>query len=291
MKDKVILITGGTGGIGKETALGLAKLGAHIVITGRDRQRAANTVAEIKQATGNNKIEAMTADLSSLAEVRRLAQEFQASHARLDVLINNAGGLYGKRWETADGLEAMQMMNNVAPFALTQVLLPLLKASAPSRVINVTGGSPAKPDVNDLQAKQFYRGFDSYTRTKSVMMLVTRELARQLQGSGVGVFVAYPGLAASDMTNPMTPDMFPGFIRIVWPVFRLVMGNSSAAKAAASSIYASSTSDLDNKTDLYIQTGGKLASWPKFTEDTAMAKQLYTQTEKWATQSVSVPQI
>jgi NAD(P)-dependent dehydrogenase (short-subunit alcohol dehydrogenase family) len=263
------------------SAKGLAKLGAHVVITGRDRQRATTAVAEIKQATGNPNIEAMTADLSSLAEVRRLAEEFKAAHSRLDVLINNAGGLYAKRWETVDGIEAMQVMNNIAPFALTQALLPLLKASAPARVINVTGGMPAKPNVNDLEARQFYRGLQSYSQTKSVMMLVTRELARQLQGSGVGVFVAYPGVAITDMTQDMTPEMVPGFLRLVWPIFRLVMRTSSVASAAVSSVYAASTTDLNDKTNLYIQTGGKLSAWPKFTEDAALAQQLYAQTAQW----------
>jgi len=142
LSGKTMLITGGTGGIGKETARGLAKLDAHVILVGRDRARGEATVAEVKATSGNEHVDLLLADLSSQAAIRELAREVMARYPRLDVLINNIGGLYPQRWLTVDGIEATFAVNHLNPFLLTHLLLPVLEGGAPARVINVTGGMP-----------------------------------------------------------------------------------------------------------------------------------------------------
>src|SRR5829696_7658371 len=135
MDGKVVLVTGGTGGIGKATAEGLANLGARVVAIGRDRGKGETATAEIKATSGNEALELMVADLSSQAEIHRLAREFEAHHDRLDVLVNNAGGLHSRRWETADGVEGTIAVIHLAPILLTSLLHPMLHRSAPSRIV------------------------------------------------------------------------------------------------------------------------------------------------------------
>src|SRR5215211_692957 len=138
MGGKVFLITGGTSGIGKAAATALAAMGAEVVVTGRSEERGEAAVEEIRRASGNEGVSLMFADLTVQAEVRKLAEEFGRSHDRLDVLVNNAGAVFSKRGETADGIERTFALNHLAPFLLTNLLLGLIKESAPSRIITVS---------------------------------------------------------------------------------------------------------------------------------------------------------
>jgi retinol dehydrogenase-14 len=160
MADKIVLITGGTGGIGKATAIGLATMGARVGITGRDPARAEQAVADIRAASGNPAVDALAADLTSQAEVRRLANAVRAAYPRLDVLVNNVGGFWAHRHVTADGLEHTFALNHLAPFLLTNLLLDRLKASAPARVVTVSSGAHAtgRIDFDDLQGSTTYSG-------------------------------------------------------------------------------------------------------------------------------------
>jgi NAD(P)-dependent dehydrogenase (short-subunit alcohol dehydrogenase family) len=267
MENKIVLITGGTGGIGKQTAIGLAKLGAHLVITGRDKQRGEGAVKEIQQASGNKNIGLLLADLSVQAEVRRLANEVKTKYNRLDVLINNAGLLESKRRTTKDGIEAHFAVNVVAPYLLTLELLPLLKTSSPSRVINLTGGMPGSHlKVDDLLAEKSFMGLLTYTRTKAAMSAMSLEMAKRLEGSGVSIFVVYPGGASTSMSGSMTPAMIPLIMRPLWPIFKNMQkpdGGRSAEKASRSSVYAASTPAVAGETGIYINTNSKRVSWPK----------------------------
>ena len=263
MEDKVVLITGGTGGIGKETAKGLAKLGARVIITGRNEKRGEAAVAEIQQESGNENVGLMTADLSSQTEIRRLADEFEKNNSRLDVLINNVGGLYRKRWLTVDGIEATFAINALAPFLLTRELLPLLRATAPARVMFVTGGMPGRIDLENLQAEKGHLGLRTYSHAKAAMMALAFEQAWRLEGTGVSANVAYPGAAYTDMTKAMTPDMFPGVMRVLWPVFRFFMGNAKPEKAARSSIYLASSPEVADINGVYFNTNSKKSRWPR----------------------------
>jgi len=152
MDGKVVLVTGGTGGIGKDIAVGLASMGASVVVVGRKRSKGEAAVAEIKATSGNEALELMVADLSSQAEIHRLAREFEAHHDRLDVLVNNAGGLHSRRWETADGVEGTIAVIHLAPILLTSLLHPMLHRSAPSRIVNVS--SWAHRRANGLEAPE-----------------------------------------------------------------------------------------------------------------------------------------
>lgn len=264
MRDKVVLITGGTGGIGKETAIELVRLGAHVVVTGRNKSRSEAGVADIKRQSGQTKVDLLLADLSKQSEIHRLAEDFTAKYARLDVLINNLGGLYAERWKTADGIEATFAVNHLTPLLLTRLLLPMLKASGPARIINVTGGMPStKLDLNNLQGEKRFLALQNYSQAKVVMMAGAYDLAQQLQGSGVTLNVAYPGGANTAMTQAMTPAMVPWFMKMAWPLFGRFMANASPAKAARSSIYLASSPEVEGANGNYYDTNSKPAKWPK----------------------------
>lgn len=153
MQGKTVLISGATNGIGKVTAVELAKLGAQVVIIGRNPVKTADTLREIQAASSNTDVHALTADLSSMAEVRRVANEFKAQFKRLDVLLNNAGGVFASREETVDGYEMTFALNHLSYFLLTHLLLDMLKASAPSRIVNVASDahSMGSLDLDNLQ--------------------------------------------------------------------------------------------------------------------------------------------
>lgn len=199
LRDKVCLVTGATGGIGEVAARALAVEGARVVIVGRSQAKAEATVEAIKRKTGNQNVEYMLADLSSQAEVRRLAAEFKAKYDRLHVLINNAGALYTERQETADGIELTFALNHLAYFLLTTLLLDTLKASAPARIINVSSDAHrlGTMDWADLEGKRKYGGWRIYGRSKLANILFTRELARRLVGTGVTANALHPGVVST----------------------------------------------------------------------------------------------
>jgi NAD(P)-dependent dehydrogenase (short-subunit alcohol dehydrogenase family) len=264
IQGKIVLITGGTGGIGKETAIELARLGAQVVVTGRDKIRSEAGVADIRRQSGQANIDLLLADLSKQSEIHWLAENFMAKYARLDVLINNLGGLYADRWETEDGIEATLAVNHLTPFLLNRLLLPILKASAPARIINVTGGMPStKLDLTNLQGENRFLALQNYSQAKVVMMAGAYEQARQLEGSGVTLNVAYPGAASTAMTQAMTPAMVPWFMKLAWPLFGRIMAKASPAKAARSSVYLASSPEVAGVNGKYYDTNSNLAKWPK----------------------------
>src|SRR5215212_4096001 len=168
MGEKVFLITGATSGIGRATAMGLANMGASVVMVGRNRGRGEAAMAEIKEKSGNASVDLMLADVSSQEQIRRLADEFKDAYPRLDVLINNAGVFRSKRVTTADGLETTFVVNHLAYFLLTNLLLDVLKASTPSRIVNVSSGdhSNGTIDFDDLRGEKGYNGAKAYRQSK-----------------------------------------------------------------------------------------------------------------------------
>lgn len=200
MKDKMILITGGTGGIGRVAAEKLAGMGGHVVIVGRDPRKTQTVVNEIRAATGNSQVDYLIGDLSIQADVRRVACEYSERYDRLHVLINNAGGIFIRHEVTSEGLEMTLALNHLAYFTLTYELLDLIKASAPARIINVSSAAHygATLDFNRIGSERAAFGFPEYGRSKLMNVIFTYELARKLEGTGVTVNCLHPGFVATN---------------------------------------------------------------------------------------------
>ena len=205
MEDRIVLITGATGGIGKAAATNLAKKGFTVVIHGRDAAKTKAVAQEIKNATGNQRIDMLVADLFSLQEVKEMAERFKHKYHKLDILINNAGGVMGKeRRVTKDGLEQTIAVNLLAPFLLTELLLPWLKKSDDARIINVASNAHqlnAKPDFTDLTLEQGYNPLRAYGNSKLFLIWNTQRLAWMLEQQGIShikVNSVHPGSVATN---------------------------------------------------------------------------------------------
>jgi NAD(P)-dependent dehydrogenase (short-subunit alcohol dehydrogenase family) len=197
---RVCLLTGATQGIGRAAAVALAPMGMELVLVARDRGRLEALAAELRSGNPGAKVGVLSGDLSRMSEVRRLAAEFRATHDRLHVLLNNAGALFARREVTPEGVERTLALNHLAYFVLTEELLPLLKASAPARIVNVSSDAHRwrHVDFDDLMVTRArYRPFLAYGRTKLMNLLFTRELAERLAGTGVTVNAMHPGFVRS----------------------------------------------------------------------------------------------
>ncbi len=195
MKGKVCVVTGATAGIGEVTARELARMGADVIVVGRSAERCAATLARIRTETGATTVESLVADLSSQADVRRLAGRILDRCPRLDVLVNNAGGMTLDRRETVNGIELTLALNHLSYFLLTDLLLPAIKAASPARIVNVASDAHhrGKIDFDDLQFRRRYSGWKAYQQSKVGNILFTYELARRLEGSGVTANTLHPG--------------------------------------------------------------------------------------------------
>ena len=247
MASKTVLVTGGSGGIGKATAVGLATMGAHLAITGRDRARAEDAAREIR-AAGGGQVDVFVADLSSQVDVRRLAAEVLQTLPRIDVLINNVGGYWNTRHVTADGLERTFALNHLAPFLLTNLLLDRLKQSAPSRVIAVASHAQAmgRIDFDDLQGEQSYSGARAYNQSKLATVLFTYELARRLRATSVTANALHPGVVR---TSFGAED--PALVQRLFIPF-LLHFMKTPAQGATTSIYLASAPELEQVTGCYF---------------------------------------
>ncbi len=273
MTGKTVLVTGGTSGIGKATALGLAGMGAQVAITGRDRRRTEDCAGEIR-AAGGGQVDVFVADLSSQAEVRRLAAEVLQRCRRIDVLINNVGGFWNTRHVTADGLERTFALNHLAPFLLTNLLLDRLSQSAPSRVIMVSSNAQAlgRIDFDDLQGEHSYSGSRAYDQSKLANVLFTYELARRLSRS------SRPGQAAV-RANALHPGVVntsfgaedPASVqRVFVPFLRPLM--KTPAQGAATSIHLASAAELSHVTGQYFANSKPKKSSQRSYDQSAAAR-------------------
>jgi len=247
MTDRTVLVTGGSGGIGRATALGLARMGADLAICGRDRGRTEGAAGEIR-AGGGGQVEVFVADLSSQSQVRRLAEEVLQRLSRIDVLVNNVGGFWDTRHVTADGLERTFALNHLASFLLTNLLLDRLAQSAPARVVTVSSNAHAQGriDFDDLQGERSYSGARVYSQSKLANVLFTYELARRLQASAVTANALHPGLVRTSF-GAEDPG---GVQRRLVPLMRPFM--KAPAQGAATSIHLASAPDLEQVTGRYF---------------------------------------
>jgi NAD(P)-dependent dehydrogenase (short-subunit alcohol dehydrogenase family) len=258
MTGKTVLITGATNGIGFETALALARQGASIAFTARNRSKGEATLEQLRRINPNAKHEMYMGDLSLLADVRRIAQEFKSKHNTLDVLINNAGGVFDKRQTTSEGLEYTFALNHLSYFLLSNLLLDTLKATANSRVINVSSSAQAQGKIkwDDLQYERAYSGMGAYFQSKLMNVLFSNALARRLHPS-VTVNALHPGVVNSGFgDNATTPLM-----RVVyWLIKRLAAISSS--DGAKTSIYLASSADVAGISGKYFEKQKVVANNP-----------------------------
>ena len=270
MTGKTVLITGGTGGIGRAAAIGLASMGARVGITGRDRARAERAAAAIARESGNPAVDVFVADMSSQTEVWRLAGEVLSAYPQLDVLLNNVGGFWAHRHLTADGLEHTFALNHLAPFLLTGLLLERLMASAPACIVTVSSGAQAQGsiDFEDLMGERKYSGQRAYSQSKLANVMFTYELARRLEGTGVTATVLHPGVTRTAFgAEDSAPAMAP-IIAALRPFMR------SPERGADTAVYLASSPEAAGVTGQYF-ANRKAKKSHKSSNDTATTARLW----------------
>ena len=248
MSGKTALITGGTGGIGRAAAVSLSSMGARVGITGRDRDRAEHAADAIARESGNPAVEIFVADMSSQAEVRRLARDVLAAYPRLDVLLNNVGGFWAHRHLTADGLEHTFALNHLAPFLLTNLLLERLVASAPARIVTVSSGAQSMGtiDFDDLMGGRKYSGQKAYNQSKLANVMFTYELARRLAGTGVTATAVHPGVTNTSFSAEDPSRVFAPLVTVMRPFMK------KPERGADTPVYLASSPAAEGLTGLYF---------------------------------------
>ena len=250
MSGKICVVTGANSGIGKETALGLAQMGAHVVMVCRNADKGKAALEDVRRESGNSQVDLLIADMSSQASVRELAKQIHAKYPRLDVLINNAGGGAGAGQLSADGIELTLATNHLGAALLTFLVLDLLKAGAPSRIVNVSSeahGSAKKLEMNRVQAVEpgIMGGLAMYGRSKLMMNAFTFTLAQRMEGTGVTCNCLHPGVVATNIFNGSR-----GAFKVIVALMRPFMLDSK--KGAAVSLWAATSPDLVNVSGKYF---------------------------------------
>ena len=268
LNGKTALITGATNGIGLVTARELARMGANITIVSRNPEKCAAVTRAIQEETGHS-VEFIAADLSTLAGVMQAASTFKQRHTRLEILVNNAGALFIKRRLTADGYEMTFALNHLDYFLLTNLLLDLIKASAPARIINVSSEAHERGQIefDNLQGEKHFNGMRAYSQSKLANVLFTYELARRLEGSGVTVNVLHPGFVGT------------GFARNNGVLYNFGMGVlgkfiRQPAMGARTSIYLASSPEVEGVTGKYFYDCQEIPS-SAISHDLGLAEKLW----------------
>ena len=283
MENKICLITGGTSGIGRATAVALAKMGATVIIAGRDVGRCQNTATIIENESGNPNVDYLLADMSVQAQVRGLAAEFKSRYERLDVLVNNAAAIYFRRQVSTEGIEMNFALNHLAYFLLTDLLLDMLKASAPARIVNVASNShrDKRLDFDNLELKRGYWAGRAYGRSKLCNLYFTYELARRLDGTSVTVNAMHPGFVATNMAanNGWLVRLFLPFVH---------RNSLTPEQGASTVVYLASSPDVETVTGKYFVRGREVASDP-VSYDVSAARRLWEVSEGMTTPSRPSP--
>ncbi len=267
MRGRVCVVTGGNRGIGKATALGLARLGATVVILARDADRGARASDEIRLASGNENVSLVIADLGSFASIRAAAFEIDGRHAEVHVLLNNAGVNLTRRATSADGHEMTLAVNHLAPFLLTHLLLPSLRAGAPSRIINVTSKFERLGRIapHDLQSAHRYNATRAYAQSKLATVMFTYDLAERLRGTGITVNCVHPGLVATDLMRD-----WPRWMRRLWEPFL-----RTPAQAARTLVHLASAPAHAEVTGRYFEPGPREARSSRRSRDVEARARLW----------------
>ena len=286
MKGRTCLVTGASGGIGRETAVALAKLGATVVMVSRDSERGEVALSDVRRrSSGSNDVQLMLADLASLQAVRSLASEFRQRYQRLHVLVNNAGAYNAKRLLSEDGHELTFAVNHLAHFLLTNLLLDLLKASAPARIVNVSSRSHmgATIDFDDLHKESGYRGMSAYGQSKLANVLFTRELARRLEGTGVTANSLHPGVVRTGFGRNNDGAIGALFRIFQARVFQIapIPFILTPEQGAETSIYLASSPDVESVTGKYFVKKKPVPS-SESSSDPALAARLWQLSEELA---------
>lgn len=274
MEGKTCVVTGATSGIGRIAAEELARRGATVILVGRSDERGSTAVRQIRDSTGSDRVEFLRADLSAQAEVRDLARRIIERVPRLDVLLNNAGSIFVTRRESADGIEMTWALNHLSYFLLTDLLLPLLKAGAPARVVNVASSAHKGVSLNfdDIQAKKGrYRLFRQYQRSKLANILFTYELARRLEGTGVTANTLHPGFVKTNIVNK--EGLFGAIFKL-----GAMLAAITPEQGALTSIYLATSPEVENISGRYFYQEKPAASSPE-SLDEKTAKTLWRLSE------------
>lgn len=273
MKGKFCLITGANSGIGKETALGLAKAGAHVVMAARDAKRGEEAKADIVERSGNRNVELLLADMSASDGIRSLAEQYLSRHERLHVLINNAGGLFQAHQKNAEGMEMTFALNYYAPFLLTHLLLDKLKESAPARIVNVASQVQAKSlNIEQLADPVPYHSMKAYGASKLAVVMFTYALARRLAGTSVTVNAVHPGVIYTHLSARMAPAF-------VHPLLKLFM--SSPEKGAKPLLRLATDPSLEGASGHYYKQTERKQTGP-FSYDLQQQEKLYERSLEWS---------
>jgi NAD(P)-dependent dehydrogenase (short-subunit alcohol dehydrogenase family) len=259
LRGKVALVTGATSGLGKVTALELARQGAQVVIVGRNPAKTAQTAAEIQDKAQTPAVHCLVGDLSVMSEVRRVADEFQQRHERLDMLINNVGAIFDQRQETAEGLEMTFAINHLSHFLFTNHLLGILKASPAARVVNVSSGIhlAARLAWDDLQSKRSYtlNGLGAYSLAKLLNVMFSHALARRLTGTSVTSNVLHPGAVATGFGRNLS-----GGMRLLVELARPF--ELTPERGADTILYLATSPDVEGVTGKYFAQRKQVLSSP-----------------------------
>src|SRR5260221_5217675 len=271
---KTVLITGARSGIGFEASVELGRMGAQLVIVGRNEAKTASKAEEVRRRSGSNRVEFLVCDFASQRQVRRLAEAFLARHDSLHLLVNNAGAVFAKRTLTEDGMEATFAVNHLSYFLLTHLLWDLLLKSAPARIVNVSSVAHYRGtmDFDDLMFERGYRLMRAYSRSKLANVLFTRELARRLKGSGVTVNALHPGAVASNIWSGAPKRIRP----LLWIAKRLMMTPAEGAKTI---LYLATSRDVEGTTGLYFERN-RAKEPSQLARDDAVANRLWKESER-----------
>jgi NAD(P)-dependent dehydrogenase (short-subunit alcohol dehydrogenase family) len=280
MQGKVVVMTGATSGIGEVAAVNLAGQGARIVLIARDPARAEATLARLRAARSGAEHRAHMADLSSIADTRRVGAEIAAAESKIDVLVNNAGAVFGRHSESREGLEMTFALNHMAYFVLTEALKDRLIAAEPARIVNTASAAHrgAKLDFNDLQDRAGAGVMGAYGRSKLANILFTRELARRLAGTGVTANCLHPGFVATRFGDNLT-----GPLRLLFPLAKLFA--ISPAEGAKTIVYLASSPAVEGVSGLYFDKCAPATPTAE-AQDDAAATRLWAESEKLAAAAV-----